>query len=233
MKILITGHTSGIGESLLDIFLKNEHSVYGISRNRSLKISNSSQINIDLSQENGIEDAYQWSKELNPDIFFHCAGSNPITPLVDASSKIYKDCFNLHFLSASQICRGCLESRNKDYFLKIFLISSIWSLISAHSRGPYSIAKSCLNSLAQQIAVEEGLNNVNAISIALGFVDTKLTALTRGDDKISNAKNRYLYPRNKFPKAEEVANFLYNLSTQDLSLINGSTIRLDGGILCQ
>ena len=89
---------------------------------RSLKISNSSQINIDLSQENGIEDAYQWSKELNPDIFFHCAGSNPITPLVYASSKIYKDCFNLHFLSASQICRGCLESRNKDYFLKIFLI---------------------------------------------------------------------------------------------------------------
>ncbi len=233
MKVLITGHTSGIGASLLDTFVNNGFLVYGISRSISKKINISNQIQVDLSLEDDIEKIQPWVSNLKPDIFFHCAGSNPITPLSEATSKIYKDCFNLHFLSASQIIRTCLKVKKKDKPLKVLLLSSIWSLISAHSRGPYSVSKNALNSLAKQIAVEHGKSNVQAISIALGFVDTKLTKLTSGDINISSAKERYLFKSDKMPNADKVATFLFNLSSQDFSMMNGNTINLDGGIICQ
>ena len=195
--------------------------------------------NIDVPKFSKIARSYlihignlDWQK-INPDIFFHCAGSNPITPLIEATQDVYINCFNLHFLSASQICRGSIEVQKKDQNLKFFLISSIWSLISADSRGPYSIAKSALNSFARQIAVEFGLNDIQAISIALGFINTNLTNLTKNDIRISNAKQRYLFHPNEYPDPKKVASLIFHLSLQDLSLLNGNTINLDGGILCQ
>ena len=233
MRVLITGHTSGIGESLLDIFVENGFMVYGVSRNINKKINISNQFQLDLSLEDDIDRLQPWISSIKPDIFFHCAGSNPITPLSEATPKIYKYCFNLHFLSASQIVRTCLKVKKVDEPLKVLFLSSIWSLISAHSRGPYSVSKNALNSLAKQIAVEHGKSNVQALSIALGFVDTKLTKLTHGDNKISNAKERYLFKTDQIPNAYKVATFLFNLSSQDLSMINGNTVNLDGGIICQ
>ena len=233
MKIIVTGHTSGIGEAITDLFSDNNHDIYGISRNSSPKLEISRQIQLDLCREKDIDLAYEWAKKINPDLFFHCAGSNPITPLIKASSKVYTDCFNLHFLSASQICKGCIEIKRDSQIVKIFLISSIWSLISANSRGPYSISKGALNSFARQIAIEHGLNKVQALSIALGFVNTKLTNLTKNDERIINAKQRYLFSSDNLPTAKQVARILFDLSFQDLSLMNGNTLKLDGGILCQ
>ncbi len=233
MKIIVTGHTSGIGEALVDLFSINNHDVYGISRNSSQTLDISRQIELDLSREKDIDIAYGWAKNVKPDLFFHCAGYNPITPIIKASSKVYTDCFNLHFLSASQICKGCIETKKSNQILKIFLISSIWSLISANSRGPYSISKGALNSFARQVAIEHGLNKVQALSIALGFVNTKLTNLTKNDKRIINAKQRYLFPSDNLPTAKQVARTLFDLSFQDLSLMNGNTLKLDGGILCQ
>ena len=143
------------------------------------------------------------------------------------------NCFNLHFLSASQISRSCILNKNKNESLKILFLSSIWSVISAHSRGPYSVAKSSLNSLAKQIAVEHGVQNVQAVSLALGFVKTGLTELTKEDGRIQNAKERYLFPENKLVNPDEVAKLISQISLQDLSLMNGNTLRLDGGITCQ
>ena len=34
--------------------------------------------------------------------------------VIKASSKVYTDCFNLHFLSASQICKGCIEIKRNS-----------------------------------------------------------------------------------------------------------------------
>ena len=60
-----------------------------------------------------------------------------------------------------------LNKKGYKEFFKVILLSSIWSLISAHSRGPYSVAKSALNCLAKQIAIEHAIDNVQAISLAL------------------------------------------------------------------
>lgn len=233
MNILITGHSAGIGNSLLNIFKSKNFNIFGISRNFSEQIELSHQLNLDLSKIENIKEASIWASKKKLDIFFHCAGSNPIRSILDSSSETYLNCFNLHFLSASQISRSCISNKNKNDFLKILFLSSIWSVISAHSRGPYSVAKSSLNCLAKQIAVEHGLENVQAVSLALGFVKTGLTELTKEDSKIQNAKERYLFSKNKLVNPDEVAKLISQIALQDLSLMNGNTLMLDGGITCQ
>ena len=233
MNILITGHTNGIGNSILKRFESENHRVYGISRNLSDLIDSSKQLKVDLSELKSIEIARNWLSNINVDVFFHCAGSNLITSFKDSTSEVYLKSFNLHFLSASQISRVILENKKNNSILKIILFSSIWSKISAHSRGPYSVAKSALNSLAKQIAIEHASDNVQAISLALGFVETDLTKLTKNDHRIKNAKERYLFPKNKFPKSDQVAKLISEFAFQDLSMVNGNTLNFDGGITLQ
>ena len=67
----------------------------------------------------------------------------------------------------------------------------------------------------------------------MGFVNTKLTNITKNDERIINAKQRYLFSSEDLPTAKQVAKTLFDLSFQDLSLMNGNTLNLDGGILCQ
>tara|TARA_B100000886_G_scaffold340500_1_gene310530 strand:+ start:4566 stop:5267 length:702 start_codon:yes stop_codon:yes gene_type:complete len=233
MNILITGHTNGIGNSILKIFKSENHSVYGISRNLSNLIDFSNQLKVDLSELKSIEIVKDWLAYIDVDIFFHCAGSNLITPFKDSTSEVYLKSFNLHFLSASQISRAILEKKKNNSILKIIFFSSIWSNISAHSRGPYSVSKGALNSLAKQIAIEHVYENVQAISLALGFVETDLTKLTKDDPRIKNAKERYLFPKNQFPKPDQVAKLISEFALQDLSMLNGNTINFDGGITLQ
>ena len=233
MNILITGHTSGIGESLLKIFKSENNVIYGIARNKSKKIKDSNQLAIDLSDINNIKFSSEWASNLKIDTFIHCAGYNPITSLLDATPDIYLKCFNLHFLSAAQITREVIRHKKNSGILKILLISSIWSIISADSRGPDSVSKNCLNTLAKQIAVEHYLDNVQSLSLALGFVETALTELTKNDMKIKNAKDRYLFPNDKIPNSQKAAQIIADITKQDLSMLNGNTLNLDGGIICQ
>ena len=72
MNILISGHTSGLGENLLVLGLRNNHSIYGISRKTSTKLSSDFQINADLSTEQGIDLAVNWLENKHIDLFQPC-----------------------------------------------------------------------------------------------------------------------------------------------------------------
>ncbi len=232
MKILISGHTSGLGHKLLEISLKNNHVVYGISRQISKELSSNHQIRADLSTQEGIQIAYEWLENKQIDLFFHCAGSNQIIELEKASYNDYLSSFILHVLSATQIINSIIK-KMKGSGGKIFLISSIWSKIACHSRGPYSISKSGINALARQIATEHGKDNIKANSIVLGFVQTPLSAKTEFDPKLNIAKSRLLTQKNQTAQALEIANTIFQIALLETTYLNGSEIILDGGILSQ
>ena len=78
------------------------------------------------------------------------AGSNQIIALEKANSKDYLTSFMLHVLSGTQLTKSVIRNM-KMRGGKIILISSIWSKIACHSRGPYSISKAGLNALARQL----------------------------------------------------------------------------------
>ena len=113
--------------------------------------------------------------------------------------------------------------QNKYWLLEILL----------NKKPNKKIINTKLNCLAKQIAIEHAIDNVQAISLALGFVKTDLTALTKNDEKIISAKDRYLFLENSMPNPDEVADLISRISFNDLSMLNGTTLRLDGGITCQ
>ena len=230
MNILVTGHSSGIGKKILQQCLKNEHKVYGISRRLSSEIKPEFQIGADLSSFKGITEAKDWLNNKKIDVFIHCAGSNEIIELINASKENYHYSFNLHVLSATQLIIPIINNM-KVCGGKIILISSIWSKIACHSRGPYSISKAGLNALAKQIALEHGSENIKANSIVLGFVETPLSNKTKFDPKLKKAKERVLTQENKLATSEEIAKAIYQIININTPYLNGSEIILDGGVL--
>ena len=232
MNILISGHSSGLGRKLLEISLKNNHKVYGVSRKIIKDIPSEFQISANLSTEGGINIASKWLDNKHIDLFFHCAGSNQIIELEEASFNDYLSSFILHVLSATQITNAIIK-KMKTSGGKIILISSIWSKIACHSRGPYSISKAGINALARQIATEHGKADIKANSIVLGFVQTPLSAKTEFDPKLNIAKSRLITKNNETAKALEIANTIFQIALLKTNYLNGSEIILDGGILSQ
>ena len=230
MNILITGHSSGIGLEISKQFLELEFKVFGISRTSCNLDNITGEINIDLCDENALKDSINWISQKNIDIFIHCAGSNVINPISDTSTNDYLKAFKLHVLSATQLIKPILRNMQKSKYGRIILISSIWSKIACHSRGSYSIAKSGLNALARQIAVEYKNYNISAQSIVLGFVDTPLTKKTEGDPYLLIAKSR-LATKLEIPSSSSIAKQILELSLIKTTYMNGSEIYMDGGIL--
>ena len=231
MKVLITGHTSGIGKSLARIYLENQNEVYGISRTFSDDFPEENQLKLDLSISKGLPFVSNWLESKEIDIFVHCAGSNPIVSIFDSEIDDYISCFNLHTLSAIEIFKFIMPRMKKKKSGKVFLISSIWSEINADSRGPYSLAKAALNSFARQIAVEHGEDGINSLSIILGFVETPLSAKTKSDKRISIAKSRLVSTNNSIVDSLKIAKIIYDISLTSCIYMNGSSLYLDGGIL--
>ena len=233
-NVLITGHTSGIGAALTKSFLSNGCSVYGIARTLSPELPTCNQLQFDLSTPLLSSALVPFFDNISFDVFIHCAGYNPIIPLLDISHSDLIANLNVHCLSALTISQLLISKHSNVKPLKIMLVSSIWSNISAPNRYIYSSTKSCLDTLSRSIAIEHSADSVFSLSLCLGFVDSPLTSLTTDDPHISSARNRYLpLKNNSLPSSEIVADQIFKLSKLDLTLLNGSSIPLHGGICYQ
>tara|TARA_B100000579_G_C22798250_1_gene838311 strand:- start:129 stop:830 length:702 start_codon:yes stop_codon:yes gene_type:complete len=233
MQILISGHSSGIGKSIAELASERGHIIYGISRRKLNLLNDDNQLSADLSKLDEIERSVNWLKNKKINMFIHSAGANDIVCLEEATAENYTTAFNLHVLSASQIVKPILKHMKSNSGGKVILISSIWSKISCHSRGPYSIAKSGLNALARQIAVEFGDQNITAQSLILGFVNSPLSSKTANDELLSTARNRILTKNKKLSECKNIAESILDIASINNCYMNGSNIYMDAGILCR
>lgn len=109
MKIVITGHTRGLGKSFLEVFAKNGHTVVGFSTSTGVDISNNEHRNTVLAS---LEDA---------DVFINNAyDSTGQTLLLEKSIELWdkKDKFIINIGSK---CTTAFFNEIKNPFVKTFI----------------------------------------------------------------------------------------------------------------
>ena len=82
--------------------------------------------------------------------------------------------------------------------------------------------------LYKSIALEVAKRNINVNIVSPGFIKTSMT-----DELNENQKNNILskIPMDKFGNAEDVANLVYFLSSDESSYITGQNFNVNGGML--
>jgi 3-oxoacyl-[acyl-carrier protein] reductase len=109
----------------------------------------------------------------------------------------------------------------------ILNITSISGLVGLPGQANYSASKAGLIGLTKSLAKEVGRLGVRANALALGFVETDMTAALPEENKKQALD---MIPLGRFGKVEDVAPMAAFLLSDAASYITGAVINVDGGL---
>jgi NAD(P)-dependent dehydrogenase (short-subunit alcohol dehydrogenase family) len=97
-----------------------------------------------------------------------------------------------------------------------------------HRVFAYSASKAGVVGLTKSLAVSLSKDNIRVNCVAPGFINTPMVAPIMNEQRIKNVEVRV--PLKRHGKAEEIANTVLFLASDDASYITGQTICVDGGM---
>ena len=236
-KVLITGSSGGIGESICKKFLDNNFTLLLTSSSeeklKSLKDqygANHFYYLMDISDEKSIEnctnDISSNHKDLS--VLINNAGITKDSLIFRMNSDQWKNVIKINLDSSYHIIKSLLPNMLTNRYGKIIGISSVVASIGNPGQANYVASKSGMIGLYKSIALEVASRNINVNIISPGFIKSPMT--DKLDDK---QKNQILekIPMKRFGIPDEIANLVYFLSNEESNYITGQNFHINGGML--
>tara|TARA_Y200000002_G_scaffold380520_1_gene392187 strand:- start:80 stop:811 length:732 start_codon:yes stop_codon:yes gene_type:complete len=234
-KILITGATGGIGNSLVKKFYDFETNIIATGTNEA-KLNNLKENypNIKIKKfkldehnkiENFIEDIY---KELDGlDVLVNNAGITLDNLSIRLTEENWKKVLDVNLTSTFLMCKYSIKKMLKKKYGKIINITSIVGHTGNLGQANYAASKAGIVAFSKSLAIEYARKNININCVSPGFIKTEMT------DKISEEFKKTLI--NKIPSGdlgtgEDVSNCVAFLASEMADYINGETIHVNGGM---
>ena len=111
-------------------------------------------------------------------------------------------------------------------------ISSIAGLIGSRGAAAYGASKGAVRLLTKSTAIQYAADNIRCNSVHPGLVDTDMLRLVFPDDTAyQNSSSRV--PLGRLATAEDIANGVLFLASDESSYMTGSELVIDGGVTAQ
>ncbi|MFN3951625.1 MAG: SDR family oxidoreductase [Thermaurantimonas sp.] len=149
-QIILTGHTKGIGRSLLSLLIQSGNfEVLGISRS-SAGIASISELSCDLSNPAEVKAILPHIESSNPGYLILNAGANSIRPAESYSYLEVEKAYYLNLVSPALLIRACIPAlvRNKGHLI---VLGSFSALEVRRWNNYYGSAKAGLHHLVKNI----------------------------------------------------------------------------------
>lgn len=218
-RAIVTGGSRGIGKAIADLF-----------RERGIQVIAPTRQEMNLSDNKSIE-SFCASIEGPIDIIVNNAGINTIATLDELSEDKLDDMIQINMKAPIRIVQCLKDKLTSNKISHVVNVSSIWGFVSKEGRCGYASAKTGIIGTTRTMALELGKYNVLVNAIAPGFVNTELTKQNNSPEEI--AKIEKMIPIGHMAEPEEIAKFVYFLSSDENTFITGQTILIDGGYTCQ
>ncbi|EME8168452.1 TPA: SDR family oxidoreductase [Enterococcus faecium] len=230
--VVIIGGTGGIGWSTALKFLSNGYKIHIIDLNtpsetqKSLGKSAIYFHKCDISKYDELKVIFQNIRTIEK--------TKISTLVISAAIQIDETWENFNILDSDKILKNnlygtlyCLLEGTKYIVEKgsIVNVSSIHSKVPRKGRYSYDVAKSGIEILIQELAVEYGAKGIRINNIEPGCIDTPMNNFYNLKDSRIISK----IPLGYIGKTDEVAELIYFLSSDSASYITGTSIPIDGG----
>ena len=234
-KVLITGATGGIGNSLVEKFNSlgaivvasgtNEEKLNNLQK----KFSNIYIEQFKLDQHDKIEKFIEKIdlKLEGLDILVNNAGITLDNLSIRLSEENWKKVLDINLTSAFLMCKFAIKKMLKKKYGKIINITSIVGHTGNLGQANYAASKAGIIAFSKSLAIEYAKKNININCISPGFIKTEMT------DKISEEFKKILIskiPSGNLGSAEDVSNCVAFLASDMSNYINGETIHVNGGM---
>ena len=239
-KILVTGASSGIGQSIAFGVARMGGIVTGMGRDESRlestlislkKISNYSHNVIKVDLTNDEERSKAIKLITDPfDGVVHCAGISKLSPFRQMTAAHLREIQTINVEAPLLLTQSLLSKKLINDEGSILFISSIAAHIGVAGVGAYSGSKAALIASMRCLAIEVAKRKIRANCLSPSLVITPLfeqAMLTAGQESMS--KQEANHPLG-FGQPEDVANASIFFLSDASRWITGTTLIMDGGL---
>ncbi len=239
--VFITGATRGIGKQIAITFAKEGYDVAINYRKENEDLENTKK----EIEENGVkcfavqgdvssfEDCERFVKEIineygKIDVLVNNAGITKDTLLMRMKKEDFESVIDVNLVGTFNVTKNVIPYMMKARCGRIINISSVVGVSGNAGQTNYSASKAGIIGFTKSLAKEIASRNILVNAVAPGFIETNMTDVLK--DEVKEAISKQI-PLNRMGKAEDVANVVKFLASEDSSYITGQVINIDGGML--
>ena len=232
---IVTGAGAGIGEAISKKLSENNYRVGMLDLNKdnvieaSKKIKNTTPLYADVTEEASVNEAFKEFGEI-PDLLVNNVGIVLFGPLEEHSVTDYSKSLNINLLGSFITSRILINDMIKRGSGSIINMSSVNGVNPGIGIGAYPASKAGVISMTQQMAIEWGKFGIRVNCISPGFIDAGMSKPIYEDKKVAALRGGAV-PVGRLGEADDIANAVIFLDSENASYINGHNLVVDGGVI--
>lgn len=236
-KILITGASRGLGLAISKKLSSQYQLILHASAPESFttEIPNSKLLCADFSDPEQISDFCKKLKKDHGDSLYGVINNAGVTfdnSLIYLPEKSIDAMLNVNLKAPVMICKVAMKIFNINKSGVIINVSSIVGQTGNAFQAVYAATKAGLVALSKSLMLEAAAlsdeHNIRILSVSPGFIETDMTNNLPEAEK---AKYLSMIPAKRFGKAEDVADTISFLLSEEASYISGTNIHVNGGLI--
>ncbi len=230
---VITGAAGGIGAATAAAFEREGASVVGVDLiDHSVGMLS---LQADVADEESVASLYARVREElgRIDVLFNNAGISPVddASVLDTSLEAWERVQAVNLRSVFLCCKHGIPHLLQSGGGSVINTASFVSLLgAATSQISYTASKGGVLALSRELGVEFARRGVRVNALCPGPVDTPLLQELYANDPEQAARRMVHVPMGRFAHAEEIANAVLFLATDESSYVNATAFLVDGGI---
>ena len=232
---IVTGGANGIGRVIVNQLASEgwhvgilDLNVADVEREEKLP-KNCVAISADVSDVNSVEKAIKQFGS-TPDLLVNNAGIVRFGPLLTLAQSEFEAVVRVNLIGTFTISRQVAALMVADGKPgNIISITSMNGVVPGPNSGAYTSTKAGVALLTKQMALEWGPHGIRVNSIAPGLIDAGMSNAVHADLEIREAREKRI-PLRRLGTAQDIANLVSFLASEQSSYITGENILVDGGV---
>ena len=233
---VVTGASGGIGAATVELFQREGAKVAGVDL--LAEPPGDLALEADVTDEQQVKDLLARVREEfgRIDVLFNNAGISPNddASVLDTSLEAWERVQRVNLQSVFLCCKHgiphILENEGPSRGSVINTASFVALMGAATSQISYTASKGGVLALSRELGVEFARRGVRVNAVCPGPVDTPLLRELFAKDPEKAARRLVHVPMGRFARAEEIAQGVLFLASEESSYVTASTFLLDGGL---
>ena len=160
------------------------------------------------------------------DILVNNAGITKDMLLMRMKKEDFEQVIDVNLVGTFNVTKNVIPYMMKAHEGRIVNISSVVGVAGNAGQTNYSASKAGIIGFTKSLAKEVGSRNILVNAVAPGFIQTDMTAVLKEEVKEEIAKN---IPLKRMGTAQDVANVVKFLVSEDSSYVTGQVLHNNGG----
>ena len=236
-RILVTGATSGIGHAVAAALARQGAAIFLVGRSRTRLERALAELDgkerhrllvADLADDQQIAELAKVAAtdEVPLDALIHCAGTFELTPFEKIEKADLDQTWVINARAPFRLTQALCSSLRDG--AAIVFVTSVSAHVGMAGQTAYATTKGALEALARALAVELADRSIRVNTVAPGYVATAMNAKYRQMTGVAEERARAALA-GRLGAAEDIANAVVFLLSEEASFVNATTLHVDGG----